>query len=136
MNSKFNFDPRDSMKMAFEKCLTVSRIEKTPKNEEENWYDDSSILKSDIHPNELDIFGLYDCFPITFVCALEAMGLCNYGEGIHLIKSEVQKCQNSSDYTSPFNTHGGLLGFGAPGDSPSIFRLFIQDFIYQISHYF
>lgn len=87
---------------------------------------------------DVQYFGLYDCFPICLVRAIEACGLAGENRG-HECKTGgdyVQKQYNRmlaamadgtveallSDPTFfPVNTHGGLLCFGAPWEVPAMF---------------
>ncbi len=87
---------------------------------------------------DIQYFGLYDCFPICLVRAIEACGLAGEGKG--------QECKTGGDYVQkqydrmleamengtaeallsdptffPINTHGGLLCFGAPWEVPAMF---------------
>ena len=58
--------------------------------------------------SDMDYFGLYDCFPICFVRALEGSGLALPGGGGRW----VQDWYEDANAVLPFNTHGGLLGQG------------------------
>jgi hypothetical protein len=87
---------------------------------------------------DIQYFGLYDCFPICLIRAVEACGLAGEGCG--------QDCTTGGDYIEkqydrmlaamddgtvealladpaffPINTHGGLLCFGAPWEVPAMF---------------
>ena len=87
---------------------------------------------------DIQYFGLYDCFPICLIRAIEACGLAGEGRG--------QECKTGGDYIQkqydrmleamdngtvndllsdpsffPINTHGGLLCFGAPWEVPAMF---------------
>jgi hypothetical protein len=87
---------------------------------------------------DIQYFGLYDCFPICLIRAIEASGLAGGGRG--------QDCKTGGDYVQkqydrmlasmedgtvealladpaffPINTHGGLLCFGAPWEVPAMF---------------
>jgi len=85
-------------------------------------------------PNEIDFFGLYDCFPICFIRSLEAVGLAPKGKGGAWVEERYsiltaaanKKEDNDSTLlqrTFPINTHGGLQGFGAPWAVPSLFSV-------------
>ena len=41
----------------------------------------SAYSEAQLLPSDIDWFGLYDCFPICYVRALEAVGLARKGEG-------------------------------------------------------
>ncbi|KAL7702979.1 nonspecific lipid-transfer protein [Lotmaria passim] len=76
---------------------------------------------------DIGFFGLYDCFPICFIRALEASGLCKEGEGGQLVEQVYQRAlKNSGDVdpsTFPVNTHGGLMCFGAPWEVPAMYNV-------------
>lgn len=87
---------------------------------------------------DIQYFGLYDCFPICLIRAIEACGLAGKDRG--------QECKTGGEYIQkeydqmlaamedgtvealladpdffPINTHGGLLCFGAPWEVPAMF---------------
>ncbi|ORY46837.1 hypothetical protein BCR33DRAFT_783301 [Rhizoclosmatium globosum] len=72
---------------------------------------------------DIDFFGLYDCFPICLVRAVEAVGLCGKGQGgqfIELKYNEIlyrlaQDPKFNPQEVFPVNTHGGLQAFGLLG---------------------
>jgi acetyl-CoA acetyltransferase len=81
---------------------------------------------------DIDFFGLYDCFPICFIRALEAVGVCEPGRGGEYVESiyrgAMQKAARSGsadnvDLDWPINTHGGLQCFGAPWEAPAMFNV-------------
>ncbi|KPI83761.1 putative sterol carrier protein [Leptomonas seymouri] len=76
---------------------------------------------------DIDFFGLYDCFPICFIRALEGCGLCKKGEGGQLVEQVYRRAvQNGGDVdpnTFPVNTHGGLMCFGAPWEVPAMYNV-------------
>jgi len=71
---------------------------------------------------DIDFFGLYDCFPVTLLSAVEHVGLAEQGKGGQFW----EKIYKSSLSTSPsapalnINTHGGLMHFGAPGSAAAL----------------
>ena len=69
--------------------------------------------------SDMDYFGLYDCFPICFVRALEGVGLAPPQGGGRL----VQQWYDDAQAVLPVNTHGGLLGQGAPWEAPALFSV-------------
>eukprot|EP01031_Cornospumella_fuschlensis_P032082 gene32082-38798_t len=89
---------------------------------------------------DIDFFGLYDCFPICFIRALEAVQLVGKGEGGQYVE-EMYKRSIHQPHVSPspsstapnptplppsvfpVNTHGGLLGFGAPWETPAMYNV-------------
>ena len=84
---------------------------------------------------DIDFFGLYDCFPICLVRALEASGLCGKGQGGQYLEKEYNRLLTATEASSsqallklpsdffPVNTHGGLLGYGAPWEVPAMFNV-------------
>ncbi|ELR18704.1 nonspecific lipidtransfer protein [Acanthamoeba castellanii str. Neff] len=89
--------------------------------------------EAQIGPNDIDFFGLYDCFPICFIRAIEAVGLAKKGEGgawveqkyYQLLKEIEDKGGNDNRDPNnfPVNTHGGLLAFGAPWEAPAMYNV-------------
>lgn len=89
--------------------------------------------EAQIGPNDIDFFGLYDCFPICFIRAIEAVGLAQKGEGgawveqkyYQLLKEIEDKGGNDNRDPNnfPVNTHGGLLAFGAPWEAPAMYNV-------------
>mmetsp|Transcript_14933 Transcript_14933/g.43500 ORF Transcript_14933/g.43500 Transcript_14933/m.43500 type:complete len:437 (-) Transcript_14933:190-1500(-) len=85
---------------------------------------------------DIDFFGLYDCFPICLVRALEAAGLCDKGQGGVYLESQYNRLKEAlpcvrtvkallRDPTFfPVNTHGGLLCFGAPWEVPAMYNIY------------
>ena len=74
--------------------------------------------------SEIDWFGLYDCFPICFIRAVEAVGLASRGGG----GAWVQDMYNATSETYrphefQVNTHGGLLALGAPWEVPAMYSI-------------
>ena len=63
---------------------------------------------------DIDFFGLYDCFPVCFIRAVEAVGLAAKGEGGKWVERMYLESERSGGVLSPdvfpVNTHGGLLG--------------------------
>lgn len=86
---------------------------------------------------DIDFFGLYDCFPICLVRAIEACGLTEAGKGGVYIEEAYSKMMAAlldSDETTiqhlladprwfPINCHGGLLCFGAPWEVPAMYNI-------------
>ena len=73
---------------------------------------------------DIDFFGLYDCFPICLIRAVEAVGLAAKGEGGRWIEQAYER--TAGEYAPaalPVNTHGGLLAFGAPWEAPALYNV-------------
>jgi len=82
-------------------------------------YEQSQLSVADI-----DFFGLYDCFPICLIRAIEAVGLAKKGEGGAYIEKKYHDTQDKYDpRIFPINTHGGLLAFGAPWEVPAMYNI-------------
>jgi acetyl-CoA acetyltransferase len=100
----------------------------------------SALAEAKLNVNQIDWYGLYDCFPVCFIKAMEDIGLCDEGKGGKLMQLLYEKLtsiqqnrpfninQVSIDHRSkhlftkkviPINTHGGLMGLSAPGDVPA-----------------
>ncbi|MBV1918076.1 MAG: thiolase family protein [Sphingomonadaceae bacterium] len=67
---------------------------------------------SGISHDEIDVTGLYDCFPVTMARNLEEMGFCKFGEGHEFIKEGHLKLGGKL----PANTDGGLLSHSHCGN--------------------
>jgi acetyl-CoA acetyltransferase len=63
---------------------------------------------ADLRLEDIDAFQVYDCFSIAVVMQLEAIGLCEPGQGLDL----VAKGALHFNGRLPVNTHGGLLAHG------------------------
>jgi acetyl-CoA acyltransferase len=63
-----------------------------------------------ISASDVDIAEVHDCFTVTELMMVEAMGLAAPGEGAHLTADGA----TSIDGAVPVNTGGGLIGFGHP----------------------
>ena len=74
--------------------------------------------------SDIDYFGLYDCFPVCFVKAVEDVGLAPKGEGGRWVEDRYLQSERQGGILSPLdfpvNTHGGLLSFGAPWETPAM----------------
>ena len=76
--------------------------------------------------DDMDFFGLYDCFPICFIRSLEAVGLAQRGQGGQYVENIYNRLQTTGSLSPsdfPINTHGGLLSFGAPWETPAMFNV-------------
>jgi acetyl-CoA acetyltransferase len=83
---------------------------------------------------DIDFFGLYDCFPICLVRALESSGLCEKGKAGDYLEQQYKRMMSAIDSKRleellrddtffPVNTHGGLLCFGAPWEVPAMYNI-------------
>lgn len=82
---------------------------------------------------DIQYFGLYDCFPICLIRAIEACGLADDGGGEYVQKQyerllvAIENGTVESLLTDPtffpINTHGGLLCYGAPWEVPAMFNI-------------
>ena len=74
--------------------------------------------------SDIDYFGLYDCFPICFIKAVEDVGLAPKGRGGQWVEDKYLQSEAQGGVLSPsdfpVNTHGGLLSFGAPWETPAM----------------
>lgn len=78
-----------------------------------------------VGPRDIGFFGLYDCFPICFLRALEATRICSPGEAGSFIEEKHRELLKGTLTPSrfPFNTHGGLLAFAAPWETPAAYNV-------------
>ena len=84
----------------------------------------NAYTKCQLEPEDIDWFGIYDCFPICFVRAVEAVGLCDKGMGGEWVENEYNRMMDDPNgWSMPINTHGGLMGFGAPWEVPAMFNV-------------
>lgn len=85
-----------------------------------------AYLEASLSVKDIDFFGLYDCFPICFIRALEACQIVKKGEGGRYVEAMYHRLQETGELppeTFPINTHGGLLSFGAPWEAPAMFNI-------------
>jgi acetyl-CoA acetyltransferase len=64
-----------------------------------------------IHPEDVDVAELYDCYTITVLLTIEDSGFCKKGEGMAFVRDHDLSYRGSF----PCNTHGGQLGVGQAG---------------------
>ena len=87
----------------------------------------SAFTACQLEPEDIDFFGLYDCFPICFVRAVEAVGLAPKGGGGDWVEARYRESEEAGGALSPakfpVNTHGGLLAFGAPWEVPAMYNV-------------
>ena len=83
-----------------------------------------AFTASKLRISDIEYFGIYDCFPICFVKAVEAIGLAAPGCGGQWVEDKYQQSERQGGILSPqdfpVNTHGGLLAFGAPWETPAM----------------
>ena len=86
--------------------------------------------EAQVSVRDIDFFGLYDCFPICLIRAIEAVGLAPKGRGgafielkYHEILDALRKGHSRPQDILPVNTHGGLLAFGAPWEVPAMYNI-------------
>jgi acetyl-CoA acetyltransferase len=95
----------------------------------------TAFSKAKLSSSDIDFFGLYDCFPICLIRAIEAVGLAGKGEGGKWIEERHAEylATGSIDLKSfPINTHGGLLAFGAPWEVPAMYN--VIEAVTQLRH--
>ena len=66
--------------------------------------------KAGIGPEDLDLIELHDAFTIEEIIYLEALGLCETGQGGNLVEDGVTAMSGKH----PINTSGGLISMGHP----------------------
>lgn len=63
-----------------------------------------------LRPNDVQVAEVHDCFTVTEILMMEALGFAEYGKGVDLIRNG----EISLEGKVPVNTGGGLVGFGHP----------------------
>jgi len=66
---------------------------------------DTAFDNCDVARSDIDVTGMYDCFPVTMARNVEEMGFCKVGEGHEFIKEGHLRLGGKL----PTNTDGGLL---------------------------
>jgi len=100
----------------------------------QNAMDQAYASAGNLTARDIDFFGLYDCFPICLIRAIEAAGLAPKGKGGLYLEEQHVRLVEAVDNTKtadlsadnsffPINTHGGLLCYGAPWAVPAIYNL-------------
>lgn len=87
---------------------------------------EQAMQESKLTNKDIQYYSLYDCFPICFVKAVEAVGLAPKHGGGKWVENIYKKRLLSSKISSsdfPINTHGGLMCFGAPWETPAMYNI-------------
>ncbi len=69
-----------------------------------------ALAMAGIGVDQVGVFDIHDCFTITGILAVEAVGLAAHGEGAAYVAAGYTR----RDGETPFNTTGGLVGWGHP----------------------
>lgn len=69
-----------------------------------------AYAEAGIGPRDLDVAEVHDCFTVTELLMLEAMGLCEVGQAAAFVREG----RTAITGDIPVNTGGGLVGFGHP----------------------
>ena len=86
----------------------------------------AAFSEAGVGPADSGWWGLYDCFPICFLLAVEACGLVERGGAGRWVEACYDVTSDPTSYAPssfPINTHGGLLAFGAPWEVPAMYAL-------------
>jgi acetyl-CoA acetyltransferase len=95
------------------------------------------LSAGNLNHEDIDFFGLYDCFPICLIRAIEACGLAEEGRGGLYVEKAYHRMMAALSDTDestkqqllcdpgwfPINCHGGLLCFGAPWEVPAMYNI-------------
>ncbi len=71
---------------------------------------EKAYLAAGIGPGDINVCEVHDCFTVTELLMIEALGLAAAGEGAALVRDGA----TAIDGRVPVNTGGGLVGFGHP----------------------
>ena len=71
---------------------------------------EQALKMAGITVDQVGVFEVHDCFTITGILACEALGLAKRGEGADYVLAGHTRL----DGKTPFNTGGGLVGYGHP----------------------
>eukprot|EP00741_Cyanophora_paradoxa_P021353 tig00021348_g20612.t1 len=90
-----------------------------------------AFQRASISPRDIHYWGVYDCFPVCFVRGVAALGLAPEGEAGAWLEWKYGEAARALAEDAganvagifPVNTHGGLLGFGAPWEVPAFYSL-------------
>lgn len=79
----------------------------------------TAFRRAGLHPADVDVAELYDCFTITVIVELEDLGFCRKGEGGGFVEGG----RIALGGELPVTTHGGLLSAGHPGVGGGFFHV-------------
>lgn len=98
--------------------------------------------------HNFNFFGIYDCFPVCFLKSIEDIGIVPEGQAGPFVSSMCEKLKDlqfsgkdaktvEQEFVQlfPFNTHGGLMHFAAPWESPAAYNVIeaVRQLRYEIS---
>ncbi|MBA3956879.1 MAG: 3-ketoacyl-CoA thiolase [Parachlamydiaceae bacterium] len=86
-----------------------------------------AFTQAGIVKEDLGLLELHDCFSITALLALEAIGFCNPGKAAQFILEE----QTNPEGLIPTNLSGGLGGFGHPTGATGVRQM--VDLLHQLT---
>jgi len=78
---------------------------------------DIAFATAGVTRDDIDVFGSYDCFTVTYLRNLEEMGFCGLGEGKDFVKDGHTRLGGKL----PTNPHGGLLSDSHCGTTDGLF---------------
>lgn len=81
-----------------------------------------------LHPADIDVAGIYDCFTPVVLIELEDLGFCKKGEAGAFVAAG----ETALGGSLPMNTHGGLLSHCHPGNPGAMFAL--TEVVAQLRH--
>lgn len=91
------------------------------------WAVQQALQKANLAPNDMGLIEIHDCFSITALLSLEAIGLAGKGEAASYIAAE-----NTRRHAKiPINLSGGLGGFGHPTGATGVRQL--VDLLHQLT---
>ena len=70
----------------------------------------AAYKQAGVTPSDVQVAEVHDCFTITEILMLEALGFAEYGKGVELVRDGSIEL----DGRLPVNTGGGLVGYGHP----------------------
>jgi acetyl-CoA acetyltransferase len=72
---------------------------------------ESLYQQASLEPKDIDFVQAYDDYPVIVMMQLEALGFCEQGEAVKLVREK----RLTADGDLPLNTSGGMLSLGQPG---------------------